>query len=605
MRKGKYVIVVVLSIIAYIILNLNDNDDTVKMTPAFYEAVKVINVDSQKTLAILNAIAADTIEFNETERMYYRMYLLYARDKEGQGQIPISETARFVDYYSNNEIDSLKMMALYLHAGAYRDAKDMPSAIGEYMEAIEFGKEKKLYGDRFFERCFVQLAQCYNNVFLGDKALSVLKESLKYIKDSYVSRVYLSLSYVYANMHKIDSAKYCAEKSLQTCLQANRSRIAVENINLFIKDKDSLYVSRYKDSLLAVNEDDMTPRYAMDYAYSKALYYDFIQKPDSAAHYFKKTLSYNADLLICRNVAECLYLHCKKNGDYVETLKYADLCNQLSDSVIQNTESQRVAQVGNMFNYQLQQKENNEKLQNTNKSLKMTLWGVVSLFITIGALFVVLSKHKKKYNKNLEMSQKEINTIQQKCDMLGGELSDVQQEKNVLETENNILTEDLKNSLHLQRQRETEVASLNHELEHIMKEKLALAQKNAQLTLQLAEETKVEKALAEVERLKLRLRLQQQAISSDDWASLRAAVDVVYPQLHIKIDECLPSLKLDYVQLIYFSILSLTGTCMSNLLGSYAQAVTKMKKRLIDWTNKNNQQLKISNFEQLIAYLKS
>lgn len=244
--------------------------------------------------------------------MYYRMYLLYARDKEGQGQIPISETARFVDYYSNNEIDSLKMMALYLHAGAYRDAKDMPSAIGEYMEAIEFGKEKKLYGDRFFERCFVQLAQCYNNVFLGDKALSVLKESLKYIKDSYVSRVYLSLSYVYANMHKIDSAKYCAEKSLQTCLQANRSRIAVENINLFIKDKDSLYVSRYKDSLLAVNEDDMTPRYAMDYAYSKALYYDFIQKPDSAAHYFKKTLSYNADLLICRNVAECLYLHCKK-----------------------------------------------------------------------------------------------------------------------------------------------------------------------------------------------------------------------------------------------------------------------------------------------------
>ncbi len=44
---------------------------------------------------------------------------------------------------------------------------------------------------------------------------------------------------------------------------------------------------------------------------------------------------------------------------------------------------------------------------------------------------------------------------------------------------------------------------------------------------------------------------------------------------------------------------------MSNLLGSYAQAVTKMKKRLIDWTNKNNQQLKISNFEQLIAYLKS
>lgn len=143
MRKGKYVIVVVLSIIAYIILNLNDNDDMVKMTPAFYEAVKIINVDSQKTLAILNAIAADTIEFNETERMYYRMYLLYARDKEGQGQIPISETARFVDYYSNNEIDSLKMMALYLHAGAYRDAKDMPSAIGEYMEAIEFGKEKK------------------------------------------------------------------------------------------------------------------------------------------------------------------------------------------------------------------------------------------------------------------------------------------------------------------------------------------------------------------------------------------------------------------------------------------------------------------------------
>ena len=56
------------------------------------------------------------------------------------------------------------------------------------------------------------------------------------------------------------------------------------------------------------------------------------------------------------------------------------------------------------------------------------------------------------------------------------------------------------------------------------------------------------------------LTLQQQAISSDDWASLRAAVDVVYPQLHIKIDECLPSLKLDYVQLIYFITVPLKWT---------------------------------------------
>ena len=69
---------------------------------------------------------------------------------------------------------------MYLHAGAYRDAKDIPSATEWYEKSIDFGKNKDLTHSRFFARSFDQLAYCYNIVFLGEKAISVLKESLKY-----------------------------------------------------------------------------------------------------------------------------------------------------------------------------------------------------------------------------------------------------------------------------------------------------------------------------------------------------------------------------------------------------------------------------------------
>lgn len=607
MKYKKFYIAATLfaSLLLVTIVFLKKKNEDVEMSPSFFNAIRYIDSNSHETVTYLEALAADTIKMNKAEKMLYDMYLTYALDKKGIGKISLKETERFVEYYSKRDIDSLRLFAMYLHAGAYRDIKDYPNAVECYLKAIDFGKEKKLYSNRFFHRSFDQLAHCYNCTFLGKKSIAVLKEAEKYINNSYITRIHFRMGQEYNNIGCYDSARFFFLKCLAESPKQQFNDNAADCIDLFLQQKDTLYIYKYKDALLAINEDKLAPQYAVDYVYSKSLYYDFVQNTDSAIYYSKKILDYNVNSLASCSAAECLMRQYRKQNNISEAFKYADLYCQLSDSVMRNTESERVSQVGNMYNYQVEQKKANDALRKSNAHLKLALWIIAILVAVVGLVIAVIRLLKKRFNTELADSQHHIHLVKQENEALDKNLETIQREKASLETENKTLNEKLKVSEELQKQTTEEVANLNQCLERVQKECELAMQKNEQLAMQYAEEKSVEKALADLERLKQRLSVQSSAtFTADTWAEVHTTVDVVYPQLHVKLAQHFPQLDLVYTQLLYLSCMSLTLTCVANLLTVYPQALVKRKKRLVDWITKENPRLQINNFEQLLIYLK-
>lgn len=578
---------------------------SILMTPAFYEAINTIDTDSKKTVTILESIAADTINFNELEKQYYYLYLFYARDKEGLGCIPIERTKDIVDFFSKHNVDSLTQFSLYLHAGAYRDAKDIPSATEWYEKSIDFGKNKDLTHSRFFARSFDQLAYCYNIVFLGEKAISVLKESLKYIEGPYAARVYYRMSAIYDNIGRKDSAVLYAKKSILASSQKMKEQTAVDNINLFIEQRDTAYINRYKDSLLSIDEEDMSPEYATDYAYSKALYYDFIHNTDSTIYYLNKVLAYNANLLTCRNASAHLYENFKKEGFTNEAFKYADLYKQLSDSVIKHTESERVQQVGNMFNYQDIQTKNNEKLQEINSHFKAALWSIVALLFVIILIIAILRFIRKKYKENLVETNHKFASAQQENKILQRNIHHIQNEKELLISEKENLNTSLEIRKKEQESSDNEITFLSNSLKAAQEENSILSKKNEQLISQLVQKGDISDAQNNIEKIKQKINSQRTSISSDLWAEIFANVNTIYPQFDRNIQLLFPRLKLEYVQILYLSCIQISGICIARSLATYPQSVVKRKKRLVEWGIKNNPEVRISDFEQLLELLLS
>lgn len=605
MKYKKFYIAATLfaSLLLVIIVFLRKKNENIEMPPSFTNALKYIDTNPSKTAEYLDMMAADTMRMNEAERMYYLLYKIYAHDKAGEHNIPISETTRLVDYYSTkNKIDSLYLFAMYLQAGGYRDMDDLPQSIEWYIKAVDLGKEKKLYTNRFFERSCFQLAGNYNSVFLADKALAVLKNSEKYIKSQFLERIYYLTTVIYKNKGCPDSSKIYVLKCLPM-LSDNEDK--AEMVSFFAYLKDTINVKKYKDYLLALNEDSMPPLYASNYVLDKANYYKFIENPDSAIYFGKKVLKYHMDALTELEAAGIIYKQYRKQNNISEAFKYADLYCQLSDSVMRNTESERVSQVGNMYNYQVEQKKANDALRKSNAHLKLALWIIAILVAVVGLVIAVIRLLKKRFNTELADSQHHIHLVKQENEALDKNLETIQQEKASLETENKTLNEKLKVSEELQKQTTEEVANLNQCLERVQKECELAMQKNEQLAMQYAEEKSAEKALADLERLKQRLSVQSSAtFTADTWAEVHTTVDAVYPQLHVKLAQHFPQLDLVYTQLLYLSCMSLTLTCVANLLTVYPQALVKRKKRLVDWITKENPRLQINNFEQLLIYLK-
>ena len=374
-------------------------------------------------------------------------------------------------------------------------------------------------------------------------------------------------------------------KSIAASPMEKRGKIAADNMRYLVSQKDAFNVEKYKACLMEIEEDKKAPQYAVDFALNKALYYDAVQKLDSAAYYYKKVISYNVAPLASQEASMQLYQLLHQQGNDTEAWKYVRMYQQLNDSVMRTAESQRVAQVENMYNYQLQQKLANEKLMKSNIRLKWALGTIAGLLLLLVLGYVVAHKYKKKTTRNLELSRKEAETVKHQNENLNIELQSSRKENAQILKHND---------------------ELNQELESLRKGMQETEARNAELErmLELGRMKISQDANAYLEKLKDQLNSLKGETGSALWAEASQTVDRVYPQLKANIQRYLQIPDLVYTKIVYFSCMGFGVTRIGVLTGILPQSVVKRKNRMVDTTQKAHPELKIENYAELVTLLR-
>lgn len=559
------------------------DDNNVSMPQSFQRAMEEIDSNPHKTADYLDLMADDTLKMNKAERMFYNLYSLYAHDKLGKGVMTVEKTGRMVDYYSRFGVDSLYMLSLYLHAGAYRDANNMPQAVDWYLKAISYGKSH-FSSNRFLERSFGQLAYCYNEVFLPEKALDVLRESEKYVRGPYLAQIYHRMSQIYSNLEQIDSSRVYLLKSMSVVPKGEEGIWAAQNIQFFIEQKDTANVLRYKDFLLAVDEENEGPMFAVSYGLDKAMYYDFVQNSDSATYYFEKVIGCNSKLLASHEAAKHLYeLYHRKNDD-AKAWKYVKMYQHFTDSLMRTTESQQVSQVDEMYEYQQHLKNINEKLESSNLRLRLAIICVILLLVILAVSFIWVRNYRRTSNRLLASSLEQSEKVMQRNEELNKR---IKEENKTFE------------------QARKEAETLEHTLADVTHQRNAAEEKIKELSMQL--ETNLAMSTHEhmgaLEHLTAKLNLQETALTAEQWAKTASTINVVYIQLNDNLAKYIPQADFFNRQILYLSCLTLSGSRIAILTGLLPQSVSARKNRMVERTQKIHPELKITNFADLVSLL--
>lgn len=324
----------------------------------------VADNDAERALNMLDSIWPYMKNATEASRNYYELLKIKAQDKAYIPHTSDSTITRLVEYYENKGGKRLLLMAYYYAGRIYMDINNVPEALkylqkvtgtGDhnnqltykaysqigyiflYQELYDKGIEafKKAYdynrktgnkNNQIHELCGI--AECYNGKKQYTKALPYLKKALAISQDTdYKMMYYAILAQIanhYYNLKDYNTAKVYADKALN----------GVDSTNM-----RSVY------------------SIAADIYNAKGL-------TDSAVSLYQKLYGLN-DVYAKQFASKKLIRYWLEKGMSEKALKYITTYEIYTDSIEKIIQTENVAKINALYNYQSKEKENYElKIKN-------------------------------------------------------------------------------------------------------------------------------------------------------------------------------------------------------------------------------------------------
>ena len=368
----------------------------------------VADNDAERALNMLDSIGPYMKNATKASRNYYELLKIKAQDKAYITQTSDSTITRLVEYYENKGDKRLLLMAYYYAGRIYMDINNVPEALkylqkvtgtGDhnnqltykaysqigyiflYQELYDKGIEafKKAYdynrktgnkNNQIHELCGI--AECYNGKKQYTKALPYLKKALAISQDTdYKMMYYAILAQIanhYYNLKDYNTAKVYADKALN----------GVDSTNM-----RSVY------------------SIAADIYNAKGL-------TDSAVSLYQKLYGLN-DVYAKQFASKKLIRYWLENGMSEKALKYITTYEIYTDSIEKIIQTENVAKINALYNYQSKEKENYElkiKNQEEKKQKFAVMFALVLSTIMLSGV-IIWYKYKNKLMQ-LEMDKAEL-----------------------------------------------------------------------------------------------------------------------------------------------------------------------------------------------------
>ena len=504
----------------------------------------------------------------EEAQMYYYLLTIQAKDKLYITHTDDSLINRIVQFYEEENRPERLMLAYYYQGSVYRDMNDAPRALQAFQQVADMNRNRP--PSDLMARTYNQMGTLFAYQGLYDESLEANRQAARQFllqgKKNRTSYAYRDMARMFDMKEQKDSALFYYHKAHSMAVEA------VDSHRMYgiLGEMASFYETKLnkadtaKTMLLQVLQNRKIRNNNVYQSLGRI--YEKKKQLDSAYYYWEKSLN-------VPNLFHQYYAHAGlfsleiEKHNYPQAVKHIETALKLNDSIKKITQTEAIAKINSLYNYQHINKEL-AKEQQANIKRKFTnyiLGSVVFvLFILMGWLIVYIKQRKAltsqrekqlhllkeelymRSTEALENNQRKIQSLEEKLNLLKSEkenlATELLQQKNLLEVSNQkIMTVQTERGLKENIFKESEIYQLFHKAYHV--------QPNIKIT-------------------------------EKEWQELQTAIDDTYPNFSKTLYSLCPQLSLMDLRICYAIKISLSVTDIANLVSRSKSAITASRIRL-------------------------
>ena len=452
-------------------------------TPELRAIDSMISEKPDSALHLLDSLSTESAGWSKSQRMRHSLLTMKARNK---AYVPFtSDTIAkdLVSYYDSNGTPNDRVLAHYLLGCVYRDLGEAPHAVDCYLDAVSLADTTSADCDFYtLSSVYSQLATVFYRQLLLSNEIEARKKASHYAFLANMPKwgIYNidMIAGTYILMNKKDSAEIILKSVLeqyrkfgyfQQALRSSKTLMLLYTESPQRLAEAKILMNRFESESELFNEHHELPPSQRQYYYYKGLYYEGVNKLDSAEFYYRRISRPNMKAAQKDPMYRGLLSVFKKRHQADSIAKYAQLYCEVNDSSIAKKDQELTAQMASLYNYN---RYKNEALEKENTALEaQNRFLYLCIFVALGLL--VLAYIGKKFLKWRKEKLLELKSRSQVVEMLQNEVSQHEREKTQIVEEKSQLAQEnhtLKEEIGQMKIRENAIASENLSDEPIVKQ---------------------------------------------------------------------------------------------------------------------------------------
>ena len=530
----------------------------------------LMNTRPDSALYLLQNMADSVSALPEEAQMYYHLLTIQAKDKQHITHTSDSLINSIVSFYENYDDKERLMLAYFYQGSTYRDMNDAPRALKAFQQVVDLN----VPNHDLLAKTYNQMGTLFMYQGLHDEVIRVNQKAiglyLSQGKRNRISYAQRDIARMYSAKGIQDSTLHFYKEACQTALIDGDSvryyGILGELGGYFVQigNNDSakrLLKSVEKKSFIQ----NKTNIYTMlGHVYNK------LDMLDSAYYYYNKNLQSNDIKHQYSNLRDLFHIE-KNRKNYKQAINHINKALILKDSIDIITQTEAIAQINALYNYQHMEAKNNRlnviKEKQEKQILILLLFLLISLLCSITFYFIQKEKRQKELEtekllkemaeKNYATSLEVIQSNEKKIENLNIELQKALLEKDKFKTEQ-LQIQQRKLQKHneeiilLKKEQELRIVTFHHS--SIYQEfKQASTDENVNLC---------------------------SAKSWHKWRELEKAIDDAYPHFREQLTILCPKLSVIEIQVCLLTKVGIAPIGIATLLKYSRQGISNIRTRI-------------------------
>lgn len=543
------------------------------------QAENCMDTCPDSALVILEGMEDSIQTFPEEVRMYYNLLTIQAKDKLYIVHKSDTLINSIVDFYESYNDASKLMLAYYYQGRVYRDMNDAPRALKAFQRAMEVDCSDM----NLKAKIFSQMGYLFSYQGLYDDAITVNRSSIEiYIRQGEKENAAYALRDI-ARMYDMkgmqDSTLYYYKEACQMALEADdsvRYYGILSELGCFYYDIGEKQKS--EAILKSVANKPQVKRKSHIYSYIGNLYED-VQKWDSAIWYREKAIMEGNVNKKYDNYVSLADIE-RKKGNYLQSLHYFDLVSELNDSIQRSVQTEAIAKINSLYNYQHIEAENNRLLLREAHYKNIILLAFIVVLLVVLA-WVLLCVHQKKERWKFRENERKLKELQTKSLQRSQDMIDKNKEMI------NQLEERLKIEKNKKKELEEQITSLQLERLKLCNQEIRLSLDQQDLAVRVLKNSNVYKLF---NRVSLGENIE---ISVNDWTCLRAEINKAFPHFLSNIQALYPKMSMVETRICLLTKIGMGPSHIARIFGYSRSSITSARDRLykkifnVEGTSKN------------------